>query len=106
MKLGPWGPLLLISFFFNKTSILNVDCAFLGLTIGATHLAFALNKTSTHEIKVSLNTASYVYQFNMAQHSMQYIYPMPIPGTQNSPLFKGKYITDFLDTLEALTFSS
>lgn len=31
---------------------------------------------------------------------------MPIPGTQNAPLFKGKYVTDFTDTLEALAFSS
>jgi hypothetical protein len=31
---------------------------------------------------------------------------MPIPGTPNAPLFKGKYVTDFLDTLEALASSS
>ncbi|KAF8241121.1 hypothetical protein L208DRAFT_1057040, partial [Tricholoma matsutake] len=31
---------------------------------------------------------------------------MLIPGTLNAPLFKGKYVNDFLDTLEALTSTS
>ena len=31
---------------------------------------------------------------------------MPIPGSGNAPLFKGKYVTDFLDTLETLTSTS
>jgi len=31
---------------------------------------------------------------------------MPIPGTPNTPLFKGKYIGDFLDILEALASTS
>ena len=42
----------------------------------------------------------------MAQHMIQYIYPMLIPGTTNAPLFKGKYISDFLDTLEVLASTS
>jgi len=31
---------------------------------------------------------------------------MPAPGSPDAPLFKGKYVTDFLDTLEALASSS
>jgi hypothetical protein len=42
----------------------------------------------------------------MAQQTIHYIYPMPVPGTPNAPLFKGKYVSDFLDTLEALASSS
>ena len=42
----------------------------------------------------------------MVQQSIQYVYPMPIPGTPNAPLFNGKYVSDFLDTLEVLALSS
>lgn len=44
--------------------------------------------------------------FDVAQQTIHYIYPMPIPGTLDTPLFKGKYVTNFLDTLKVFTSSS
>ena len=37
----------------------------------------------------------------MALPGFVYVLPMPTPGSPNAPLFKGRRVTDFLDSLEA-----
>jgi len=37
----------------------------------------------------------------MAHPGFIFIRPMPTPGCPDAPLFKGKHVTDFLDSLEA-----
>jgi hypothetical protein len=42
----------------------------------------------------------------MAQTTLQFVMPMPASNSPNAPVFKGKRVNDFLDTLEALATTS